>query len=80
MLKYIFKTHLNLHYDKSIVDEIDEDIPATSEKIEFDRVWDDYLEKKGNLAQKRLDLFLKNIPSYMLNMKNSIIDVCKTIM
>ena len=61
----IFLKHLNLPYDKSIVDEIDEDyedIPATSEEIEFDRMWDDYFEKKSNLAQKRLDLFKKKYP------------------
>lgn len=61
----IFLKHLNLPYDKSIVDDIDEDyedIPATPEEIEFDRMWDEYFEKKSNLAKKRLDLFKKKYP------------------
>ena len=65
IVQNIFLKYLNLPYDKSIVDEIDEDyedIPATSEEIEFDRMWDDYFEKKSNLAQKRLDLFKKKYP------------------
>ena len=40
IVQNIFFKYLNLPYDKSIVDEIDEDyedIPATPEEIEFDR-------------------------------------------
>ena len=65
IVQNIFLKYLNLPYDKSIVDEIDEDyedIPATSEEIEFDKKWDEYFEQKSNLAQKRLDLFKKKYP------------------
>ena len=61
----VFFKHLNLPYDKSIVDEIDEDyesMPPTPEEIEFDKKWDEYFEQKSNLAQKRLDLFKKKYP------------------
>ena len=61
----VFFKHLNLPYDKSIVDDIDEDyddIPATPEEIEFDKKWDEYFEQKSNLAQKKLDLFKKKYP------------------
>ena len=52
----IFLKHLNLPYDKSIVDDIEEDyedIPATPEEIEFDKQWEEYFEQKSNLAQKK---------------------------
>ena len=61
----IFLKHLNLPYDKTIVDEIEEDyedIPTTPEEIEFDKQWEEYFEQKSNLAQKRLDLFKKKYP------------------
>ncbi len=61
----VFFKHLNLPYDKSIVDDIDEDyddIPATPEEIEFNKKWDEYFEQKSNLAQKKLDLFKKKYP------------------
>ena len=61
----IFLKHLNLPYDKTIVDEIEEDyedIPATPEEIEFDKQWEEYFEQKSTLAQKRLDLFKKKYP------------------
>ena len=41
----IFLKHLNLPYDKTIVDEIEEDyedIPTTPEEIEFDKQWEEY--------------------------------------
>lgn len=60
----VFFKHLNLPYDKSIVDDIDEDyesMPPTPEEIKFDKKWDEYFEQKSNLAPKRLDLFKKNI-------------------
>ena len=64
-VQHVFFKHLNLPYNKSIVDEIDEDyddIPATPEEIEFDKKWDEYFEQKSNLAKKRLDLFKKKYP------------------
>ena len=67
---------MNLPYDKSIVDEIDEEyesMPPTPEELEFDKKWDEYFEQKSTLAQKRLDLFKKKYPKLYENMKNSII-------
>ena len=61
----VFFKHLNLPYDKSIVDDIDEDyesMPPTPEEIKFDKKWDEYFEQKSNLASKRLDLFKKKYP------------------
>ena len=61
----VFFKHLNLPYDKSIVDDIDEDyesMPPTPEEIKFDKKWDEYFEQKSNLAPKRLDLFKKKYP------------------
>ena len=65
IVQNIFLKYLNLHYDKTIVDENEEDyedIPATPEEIEFDKKWNEYFEQKSNLAQKRLDLFKKKYP------------------
>ena len=65
MFKNVFFKHLNLPYDKSIVDDIDEDyesMPPTPEEIKFDKKWDEYFEQKSNLAPKRLDLFKKKYP------------------
>lgn len=69
--------HLNLPYDKSTADNIDEDykdMPITPEEIEFDKKWDEYFEQKRNLNYLR-----KNIQNYMMNMKNNIIVVYKII-
>ena len=83
IVQNIFLKYLNLPYDKTIVDEIEEDyenIPATPKEIEFDKQWEEYFEQKSNLAQKNLIYLRKNIQSYMKNMKNNIIIVYKTIM
>ena len=74
---------MNLPYDKSIVDDIDEDyddISATPEEIEFDKKWDKYFEQKSILAEKRLELFKKKHPKLYDQYKNNIIAVYKTIM
>ena len=45
----VFFKHLNLPYDKSIVDEIDEDyesMPPTPEEIEFDKSGMNILSQK----------------------------------
>ena len=61
----IFLKCLNLLYDKSIVDDIEEDyedISATPEEMEFDKRWDEYFEQKSILAEKKLELFKKKYP------------------
>lgn len=83
IVQNIFLKYLNLPYDKSIVYDIEEDyedIPATPEEIKFDKMWDDYFEQKSILAEKKLNYLRKNIQNYMMNIKNSIIVVYKTIM
>lgn len=64
-VKNVFLKHLNLPYDKSTADNIDEDykdMPITPEEIEFNKKWNEYFEQKSNLARKRLDIFKKKYP------------------
>lgn len=61
----IFLKYLNLPYDKSIVDDVEEDyedFPATPEEIEFDKKWDEYFEQRSILAEKRLEVFKTKYP------------------
>ncbi len=64
-IQNLFLKHLNLPYDKAIVDDAGEDKdiePITPEEIKFEKMWDDYFEQRSNLAEGILANLKKNHP------------------